>query len=366
VLHRATNIWHSLITKEDENTQQSEEHYGLVVYAGAEHTLPVYDHRRSEKEGEDTDLLEEARARSNERCIRHLEVYPGPVEGGEKLESLNPKNRTPKRTRRRAWDARLLEELKRLRYTHPNLGKEKLYPLLERFCVQHHFLCPKPKTIGRLIRDLGGLRMVPLRITGTGRVKPLVRVPALRKPKGLKALYPGHVVALDTFEEHINGTRRYVITFIDVYTRFGFAFATSSHASLAAADFFSLCQSVFPFPFTFVLTDNGSEFKKHFSKAITELHLTHYHTRPKTPKQNAHAERFNRTVQEEFANYHRQELWVDLNTFNRQLFEWLFWYNQDRVHMAFGNKLSPLQFMLSLDPSTLPAECQKGWPRTLN
>ena len=285
-------------------------------------------------------------------------------EGQGKLEALNPGKRTPKHTRRRLWDPRILEELKRLRYERPNLGKEKLHPLLLAFCTEHRLSCPKPKTIGRLVVDLGGLRMVPLRITGTGRVKPLVRSKALRKPKGLVARYPGHVVALDTFEEHINGTRRYVITFIDLYTRFGFAFATSSHASLAAADFFALCRSVFPFPFAFVLTDNGSEFKKHFATALSDLHLTHYHTRPKTPKQNAHAERFNRTVQEEFANYHRSHLWLDIDSFNRKLFAWLYWYNTERVHFAFGNKLSPLQFMLSLNPSTLPAECKQGWPHT--
>jgi len=285
-------------------------------------------------------------------------------EGQGKLEALNPGKRTPKHTRRRLWDPRILEELKRLRYERPNLGKEKLHPILKKFCTAQGLTTPGTRTIGRLVVDLGGLRMVPLRITGMGRIKPLTRVKALRKPGGLVARYPGHVVALDTFEEHINGTRRYVITFIDLYTRFGFAFATSSHASLAAADFFALCRSVFPFPFTFVLTDNGSEFKKHFSASLLELHLTHYHTRPRTPKQNAHAERFNRTVQEEFANYHRSDLWMDIESFNRKLFAWLYWYNTERVHFAFANKLSPLQFMLSLDPKTLPTECKEGWPHT--
>jgi len=282
--------------------------------------------------------------------------------GQSKLEVLNSGSRTPKTKRRRLWDARVLEELRRIRYLRPNLGKEKLLPLIQKFCFQNRIKAPSDRTIGRLIKDLGGLRIVPLRITGTGRIKPLVRTKALRKPKGLIARYPGHVVAFDTFEEHVNGTRRYVITFIDLYTRFGFAFATSSHASKAAADFFALCQSVFPFPFTFVLTDNGSEFKKHFSASLLDLHLTHYHTRPRTPKQNAHSERFNRTVQEEFANYHRRDLWMDIESFNRKLFAWLFWYNSERVHFAFGNKLSPLQFMVSLDPKTLPVECQTGWP----
>jgi len=285
-------------------------------------------------------------------------------EGDGKLEALNSGSRIPKTKRRRIWNPNVLEELRRIRYLRPNLGKEKLFPLIQKFCVQNRIKTPSIRTIGRLIVDLGGLRMVPLRITGTGRIKPLIRAKALRKPNGLIARYPGHVVALDTFEEHINGTRRYVITFVDLYTRFGFAFATSSHASKAAAEFFALCCSVFPFPFALVLTDNGSEFKKHFSTAILELHLTHYHTRPRTPKQNAHSERFNRTVQEEFANYHRTDLWLDINSFNRKLFEWLYWYNTERVHFAFGNKLSPLQFMLSLDPSTLPEECKTGWPHT--
>jgi hypothetical protein len=44
-----------------------------------------------------------------------------------KLESLNRGLCTPKTTRCRLWDARILEELKRIRYKHPNLGKEKLH-----------------------------------------------------------------------------------------------------------------------------------------------------------------------------------------------------------------------------------------------
>jgi hypothetical protein len=58
------------------------------------------------------------------------------------------------------------------------------------------------------------------------------------------------VVALDTFEEHINGTRQYIVTLIDLYTRFGSAITISSHISLATASFFALWQSVFSFPFT--------------------------------------------------------------------------------------------------------------------
>ena len=129
-----------------------------------------------------------------------------------KLESLNSRSTAPKVKRRRLWDHRIIEEIKRLRFEHHNLGKDKLYPLLKEYCDKHTLLCPKEKTIGRIFKDLGGLRMVPERITGTGRINPITRLKTERKPHGFTARYPGHCVAFDTFEEHINGSRRYVIT----------------------------------------------------------------------------------------------------------------------------------------------------------
>ena len=289
--------------------------------------------------------------------------------GGRKLEVLNDLSRAPQKRRKRIWPHEVIEEIKRLRYKHPNLGKEKIYPLLKEFCDTHSLVCPKSKTIGRIISDCGGLRIFPTKISPvTGRVKPINRRKNLRKPKDFKALYPGHCVALDTIEKHIQGRRRYIITFEDLHTRFSFAWATTSHASKAAAEFFGYCRRVFPFPFEFqyVLTDNGSEFKKHFDDAVRNLHMTHYHTYPKTPKMNAHVERFNRTLQEEFADYHISDL-LTPHVFNRKLIDWLIFYNTRRVHYAFDNKLSPVQFMLSLQrslPNRLPSDCNIGWPYT--
>ena len=56
-------------------------------------------------------------------------------EGGGKIEALNPKKRAPKNRRRRSWDVHILEEIKRLRIEHPNLGAEKIYPLLLDYCL---------------------------------------------------------------------------------------------------------------------------------------------------------------------------------------------------------------------------------------
>jgi transposase InsO family protein len=285
--------------------------------------------------------------------------------GGGRLEALNNGNRAPKKKRKRLWDARLLEKLRLLRQEYPNLGKEKLYPLLLSFSVAHGLVCPKPRTIGRLIKDLGGLRLYPEKVTGTGRVVKANRQKILRKPREFKTEYAGHLTALDTIERFVHGVRRYVITFEDIHTRFGFAWATSSHASLSAKEFFDLCRKVFPRQIEFVLTDNGSEFKKHFSQELKRLHLVHYHTYPKTPKQNAHCERFNRTLQEEFVDFHANLL-LDTELFNRKLMDYLAFYNTERVHFAFQNKLSPVAYMLSLPRYQLIGgqECKSGWPYT--
>jgi len=288
------------------------------------------------------------------------------VEGGKKIETLNEKSRAPRIKRKRLWPLPVLEELKRLRSreVHPNLGGDKLFPLLSVFCAERGLPAPKSRTIGYLIQDLGGLRTFPQKISHTGKVKKANRQKVLRKPKDFRPEYPGHLVALDTIERFVDGCRRYVITFEDIYTRFSFAWGTKSHASLAAAEFFSLCRKAFPhsYDFLFVLTDNGSEFKKFFAEELRRLHLVHFHTYPKTPKMNAHLERFNRTIQEEFIDYNLFLL-KDPDDFNRKLMDYLIFYNTERVHHAFRNQLSPIQFMLQWSKDNIvkiPLESRSG------
>ena len=287
--------------------------------------------------------------------------------GDSKPEALNEKSKTPKTKRKRLWPDAVIAEIKRLRWEHPNLGKDKLQPELLEFCQANNLDCPKISTIGRLIKDLGGLRMFPQKVSHFGKVKIIKRAKVLRKPKDFKAQYPGHLVALDTIEKHLNGSRRYVITFEDIYTRFSFAWGTKSHASPAAKEFFELCLKIFPFPIDFVLTDNGSEFAKEFAKKLKQLHLTHYHTYPRTPKMNSHLERFNRTIQDEFIDFHQNDLLIP-EVFNNKVIDYLVWYNTKRVHWAFQNKLSPLQFIMSIESNNfnLPQECKIGWTYTLS
>jgi hypothetical protein len=286
--------------------------------------------------------------------------------GGGRLEALNPKNKAPKQRRKRIWDYRILEELRKLRDkdNHPNLGAEKLYPLLLDFCDATGISkCPKPSTIERLITDMGGLRTFPEKVTHFGKIKKANRKKVLRKPKDLIARYPGHVMALDTIEKQRDGRRMYILTAIDIFSRTTFAIATSSHSSKTFAHFFYLIIQMFPYEIKNVLTDNGSEFKLHLDALLTKNNITHYHTYPKTPKMNAHCESFNGTIQEEFVDYNINLLFDNTTKFNEKLKEYLLFYNTKRVHCAFNNKLAPLEVLSRSDYyiSKLPVECRNGW-----
>jgi transposase InsO family protein len=60
---------------------------------------------------------------------------------------------------------------------------------------------------------------------------------------------------------------------------------------------------------------------------------------------NGKIERYNRTIQEEFADWHLDELGYDLPKFNSQLMDFLIWYNTKRPHWSLNLK-SPMNYLL--------------------
>lgn len=279
--------------------------------------------------------------------------------GSGKTEALNEKSRRPKKVRIRQWPEAVIVEIRRWRTEHPNLGKDKIHPLLKRFCDERNIACPSIASVGRIISDARDkMRTFPVKVRHSGKLVVRKRRHKERKPKHFKAEYPGHCGAFDTIEFFLDGCRRYLLTFTDVYSRFSFAWATTSHASAAAKEFLDLVSDVFPYPLTFVLTDNGSEFAKNFDAEIKRQHKTHWHTYPKTPKMNPHDERFNRTIQEEFVNYHYRDLIIP-EAFNRKLMEYLIWFDGERPHWAHGQR-SPIQFLMERNPK----ECNMWWAHT--
>jgi len=276
------------------------------------------------------------------------------------LEALNEQSRRPKSARKRQWPREVTDEISKLRLEHPNLGPDKVALLLTQNLAFSTFNLPKARTVARIIADAPDkMRTFPVKVRHNGQVVPHKRAKKVRKPKHFVARYVGHCGAFDTVERFICGCRRYVITFTDLYSHFSLAWASTSHASLAAKEFFNLVGILFPYRLDHVLTDNGSEFMKHFDEEIRELHKIHWHTYPKTPKMNAHCERFNRTIQEEFIDYHESELLYP-DIFNRKLIDWLLWYNGERPHWSLNLK-SPIQFLTEQNPRL----CNMWWRDTV-
>jgi len=264
--------------------------------------------------------------------------------GGD-ASALTPRSCAPKRKRRPTTDPRLVEAIRRLRNEYPNLGKEKLHVLLQPWCLEEGIRLPSVSTIGRIIaRDPHKMRLVPRRLHARGRVKPMRRVRKMRRPKGFQG-EPLEVFATDTIERFRDGQRAYLLTLIDPVSRFACACAVPSKSSRYTAAALKAILSLLPSTPRVLLSDNGSEFERHFADTAQAYGIQRWYTYPKTPKMNAHCERFNRTLQETFVDYHEDLLFTNLKEFNRKLAQWLLAYNTVLPHHSL-NGFSPLQFLI--------------------
>ena len=146
----------------------------------------------------------------------------------------------------------------------------------------------------------------------------------------------GDLVQIDTIHLlTLEGRRVYVFTILDVFSRWAYARTYKRATARTALRFFQLAQRVAPFRFKTVQSDHGSEFSQYFTDQIKAIHR---HSRVRRPNDNAHLERFNRTLQEESLKV----VPVEVYKLNAALKVYLPYYNEKRLH--FGLKLqTPLQ-----------------------
>ena len=274
-----------------------------------------------------------------------------------RIEGLNVQSRAPHTRRKRSVDPWVEERIIALRIEHARIGKEKVHALLVR-----DGYTGSVSTVGRIISDLKQAGKLPdprrLYVSGrTGKVLehgPKRRRTKHRRPQGYR------VLEVDTIVRFIDGTKRYILTAIDTESRVAFAATYTNHGSASAADFLKKCYVALPDLPDAVQTDNGSEFAKYFDQACDSLKLKRFHTYPRSPKMNAHVERFNRTLSEDFIVCHRALLRDDVSQFNNKLMDWLLWYNTEYPHRALG-LISPFQYMMR---GLSERESQKWWTST--
>jgi len=127
----------------------------------------------------------------------------------------------------------------------------------------------------------------------------------------------------------------------------GYAKCYKSKSSINAFDFLFRLNVLVDGKIAAVLSDNGSEFAKYFEEACKKLRILHIFTRVQTPKDNPMDEWFNRTLEEEFMeinDYFEEYLTEsDLTKANKELTDWLVFYNFIRPHQAL-NYLTPMQY----------------------
>lgn len=159
-----------------------------------------------------------------------------------------------------------------------------------------------------------------------------------RSPWKKKRRYPirpdiekqGDLVQFDTIHfVDKNNKRSYIYTAIDVYSRYACAMFSKKSNTHATLRFLKYVRKYFSFEIKCIQTDNGSEFGKYFSD---NCKTKHRYNHPRSPNENGHLERFNRTIQEEMPKH-------NLCMFIKEdVLKFLEHYNTKRMHMGINFK----------------------------
>jgi len=164
---------------------------------------------------------------------------------------------------------------------------------------------------------------------------------SLKRPK---VRYPGDLVQIDTI--HLMDSpkgRIYVYTLLDVYSRWAYAEASEKINTINSIRFVKKAQKLAPFSFNHLQSDNGSEFSKQFTERVK---IKHRHSRVRQPNDNAHLERFNRTIQTELI----RNLPSEVKLIQKALPGYLDYYNKKRLRLGIDLQT----------PTKLITKCCKG------
>ena len=157
---------------------------------------------------------------------------------------------------------------------------------------------------------------------------------------------PGALLEADTI--HVgrkDGSELYIYTLIDVHSRWTHAVPARRISAAGGTKFALGARTAAPFVFKTIQTDHGPEFSTWFTKKLLEQHITHRYTRVRKPNDNAHIERFNRTIQDECIS----RLSHDLTAWQSAIPEYIRYYNQERLHSSL-DWLTPAEKLREVIP----------------
>ncbi|MCL4374270.1 integrase core domain-containing protein [Patescibacteria group bacterium] len=152
---------------------------------------------------------------------------------------------------------------------------------------------------------------------------------------------PGSLVEADTIHfARRDHSRFYVYSVLDTYTRLAYAEYHRHITPEVSLQVVANAGELFGFPLRVIQTDHGEEFSQSFYFALKRQNIPLRYIRTRKPNDNAHIERFNRTLQEEcFSGQTPSERLI-----SRRLAEYLVYYNEERLHLSL-NCLTPREFV---------------------
>ena len=158
--------------------------------------------------------------------------------------------------------------------------------------------------------------------------------------------HPGYLGSQDTFYVgNLKGVGRiYQQTFVDTYSKIAFAKLYTTKTPITSADV--LNDRVLPFfeaqelPMLRILTDRGTEYCGKVEQHDYQLYLAindidHTKTKARHPQTNGICERFHKTILNEYYQVtFRKKLYDSLEMLQKDLDEWLDYYNNERTHQG--------------------------------